>query len=236
MTDRYRITFDSAIENAFNVHTEEGIVKFERTPGNLYKYSPKYRTNTSTKDIRQTGVDEPHPDMQLLDTVQDNAQFYTPRQVCKAKKARTLLHALGCPSIKDLRAIITSNAIKNYDVTLDDINMAETIFGPDVASIKGKTTRKKVKPVVHNLVKVPTELLNTHKNVELCMDTIKVNGLPFLLTISIRQWILLNMISILKWYMLRLKRMSRKLNAITELLRKEFVLPFMHHHSPVSQL
>ena len=34
--------------------------------------------------------------------------------------------------------------IKNCPVTIEDVNIAEKIFGADIGTMKGKTTRKKV--------------------------------------------------------------------------------------------
>jgi len=52
-----------------------------------------------------------------------------------------LLHATGCPSVADLKKILKMNGIANCPITLDDVDIAEKICGPDVASLKGKTTR-----------------------------------------------------------------------------------------------
>ena len=54
-------------------------------------------------------------------------------------KEQELMHTLGCPSVAYLKHIIKINAIKDCPVTVDDIILAEKIFGPDVASLKGKT-------------------------------------------------------------------------------------------------
>jgi hypothetical protein len=39
MADMHKITYDNSVEDAFNVHTENGIVKFRRD-GRLYTYEP----------------------------------------------------------------------------------------------------------------------------------------------------------------------------------------------------
>ena len=117
-------------------------------------------------------------------TVADNARFYTNRQISRAKTARDLLHATGCPSVQDLKTIIKSNSIANCPVTLDDIDIAENIFGPDIASLNGKTTRQKSAPVVSDQVEIPRELVTKQENVILCIDAVFVNEMPFLATIS----------------------------------------------------
>ena len=76
------------------------------------------------------------------------------------------------------------NGIANCPITLDDVDIAEKIYGPDVASLKGKTTRRKPAPVVRDQVSIPKELVEKHEDVVLCMDAVFVNKIPFLVTIS----------------------------------------------------
>jgi hypothetical protein len=40
LEDQCRITYDSSVENAFHVHTNNGIVKFTRNKDGLYVYRP----------------------------------------------------------------------------------------------------------------------------------------------------------------------------------------------------
>ena len=100
-------------------------------------------------------------------------------------EARRLYQIIGTPSLKDYKAIVQGNLIKNCLVTLDDIKVAKRIFGKDISSIKGKTTRCTPKPVVTDVIEVPKELIENNKEVVLCVDIIWIQGLPFLATISI---------------------------------------------------
>ena len=102
----------------------------------------------------------------------------------KAKQARDLFHALGTPSINDFKAIIRMNTINNNPVTTDDIKIAEKTFGPDIGTLKGKTTRLKPLPVMNDYIEIPKELIRAQRKVTLCMDGMKVNGQSFLTTIS----------------------------------------------------
>jgi hypothetical protein len=88
--------------------------------------------------------------VQFLETVDENKKFYTKRQFQRAKRACKLLYSLGYPSINDMKAIIWKNAIKNNPVTTEDINIAEKIFGPDVATLKGKTTHHAPVPAIED--------------------------------------------------------------------------------------
>jgi hypothetical protein len=94
-----------------------------------------------------------------------------------------LYNALESPSVKDFKAILRLNFIKNNPVTLDGIKIAESIFGPDIGSLKGKTTRRKPSAVVSDYIEIPPELIQAQQDVVLYMDTMYINGMSFLTTI-----------------------------------------------------
>ena len=50
------------------------------------------------------------------------------------------------------------NVIKNCLLTSDQLDIAEKIFGADVATLKGKSTLKLTLKVLENTVNVPEEL------------------------------------------------------------------------------
>jgi hypothetical protein len=83
-----------------------------------------------------------------------------------------------------MKAIIWMNAIKNNPVTTEDVNIAEKIFGPDVATLKGKMTHRPPIPIIEDRIEVPRELITTQYSVTLCLDGMKVNDISFLTTIS----------------------------------------------------
>jgi hypothetical protein len=58
--------------------------------------------------------------------------MYTDRQIQKAKNALQVYYALGTPSLKDFKSIITSNQVRNMPGTLEDIKIAENIYGQDI--------------------------------------------------------------------------------------------------------
>ena len=173
MASRYKITYDPGIEDAFIVHMPKRNIRFKRTDSGLYVHRPLAQKEMLKQEL------------QLLNsTVKENKTFYTQRQFEKAKQARDLYHALGTPSIHDFKAMLQLNTIANNPVTLNDIKMAENIFGPDIGAIKGKTTRQTPAPVVEDYIDIPAELIAAQRDVILCIDGMKVNGIDILTTIS----------------------------------------------------
>ena len=179
LADKFRITFDSAVDNAFHIHTDQGIIKFKKNAANLYEHRPSTIKKSGTTD--QAIIPYNH-----VQTVEENMKMYTPRQIQQAKAARDLLASLGTPSIQDMKTAITTNSIRNVPITVKDIEIAEQIFGPDLGTLKGKTTRRKPLPMVTDQVAIPPELYTAQQNVDLCIDIMFVNEMPFLTSISKR--------------------------------------------------
>ena len=174
MAQRYRITYDTREEDAFIVHLETKKVKFVKDQNGLYIYRPKILIDDNEVRLHH----------QFVTTLDENKTFYTSRQFDRAKRARDLYHSLRTPTVSDFKAIIRINAIKDNPVTTEDIELAEKIFGPDIGTLKGKTTRRKPLPVVSDYIEIPQELVNAQRDITLCIDGMYVNGLTFLSTIS----------------------------------------------------
>ena len=103
----------------------------------------------------------------------------------EAKTARSLYVNLGRPSQKQFKRLITSNSIKNCPVTLQHIERSHYIYGDDVGTIKGKTTRTRPHHIAsQEIVKVPDFVRAHHNNVTLCIDIFYVNSIMFLHTIA----------------------------------------------------
>ena len=69
---------------------------------------------------------------------------------------------------------------------MEDIRVAEKVFGKDIATLKGKSVRTRPIPKVSDIVKVPKAIKREHRDVELCADVMYIQGLTFLTTISKR--------------------------------------------------
>jgi hypothetical protein len=74
--------------------------------------------------------------------------------------------------------------IRNCPVTPKDIIAANNIFGPNFASMKGKTVRATQDPVLTEYVERPKDIVALNRDVTLTEDVMFVDGLGFLVTAS----------------------------------------------------
>ena len=152
LAQQYRITYDSSEGDHFNIHgTSKGTIKFKKSNQGLYYYN----FQKGNKNIQE--------EVQLVDTVAKNRRNYSIQQFERAKGARKLQNVLLGPTVKTLKMILRSNMVKNCNITEEDVDLAQAIFGPDISYVKGKTTRRKPVPVVNNTIQIPKELKYKHQ-------------------------------------------------------------------------
>jgi hypothetical protein len=153
------------------------VIKFTRTPDGLYAYKPSEAYKKHVADSNETGR---HYVDNMVSTVRENMMGYTQRQFENAKQARRLYHIVGCPTVANFKHILRQNIIKNCPVTAEHVNIAKKIFGGDIGTLKGKSTRRRPTTVAEDLVEIPPELLEQHQGLTYCMDIMYVNGMPML--------------------------------------------------------
>jgi hypothetical protein len=122
----------------------------------------------------------------MISTVVEQKKLFSPRQIKDADQARELYRKLGRPDEVEFQNILRNNLIRNCPVTPGDAQRALVIYGPDIATIKGKTTRSEPSSHVPTFeaVQLPPPILEHHMDVTLCVDFFFVQGVIFLHTIS----------------------------------------------------
>jgi hypothetical protein len=167
--DMHRVTYDPD-RDVFTIHTDTRQIHFKRSDKGLYYH-----------DCRVN-----HREITLLQTVDENKEGYTERELAGAKRARKAYNLMGRPSEKDFRGMVRANLIPNCPVTTKDISVAHKILGPDIGSIRGKTTRRKPTVVETDYVEIPPEINATLGKVEIVADLMFVNNIPFMITLGKR--------------------------------------------------
>jgi hypothetical protein len=118
----------------------------------------------------------------LVSTVKENCLGYTECEYQHAKLAQRVYHLVGAPTIENFKHILCVGGIQNCDLTPQDVEIAEKIFGPDVSELKGKSTRRKPKIVKYDVIAVPCEL--KQRLLELAIDIMFICSIPMLTTID----------------------------------------------------
>ena len=80
---------------------------------------------------------------------------------------------------------IQSNLIKYCPVTVMDVGTAIKVWGPSIAMLKDKTVRTTPILVRQDVIEIPKEIWELHKDVTLTIDIIVVNKIPFFVTYSL---------------------------------------------------
>ena len=92
----------------------------------MYRVDKDYKTSLMEKG-----------NSHLVMTLSENRIGYTDRQYDRAKTARKLYHIIGTPTVENFKVLLYINAIQNCPVIVEDMKIAECIFGPDMSSLKG---------------------------------------------------------------------------------------------------
>lgn len=171
ITRHYRVTLDSKSNNALRLHQDDGsVIDFYPSKTGLYHTAP----NT---------LEEARGMWTLINTVQQQAQQYTRRQVREATMARQMQNIIMHPSDHHL-ASTAIHHLRGCPITKQSITVANDVFGPNLGSLKGKTVHRPSPHVRAGIDPVPPEILTRHHDVTLAIDIMYVNAIPFFITTS----------------------------------------------------
>ena len=119
----------------------------------------------------------------VVNTVKENKKNYTNNDYLHALRARELQVMMGRPSTATFVEALKSNGLSNCPVTPVDVEAAEQIFGPDIGSLKGKTTQRNPPIIDSPITSVPASILKQYRNVTLCIDVWLPLPLPLSATV-----------------------------------------------------
>jgi hypothetical protein len=119
----------------------------------------------------------------MISTVAGNAKQFTKRQYKNAVLARRVQNIIMHPCSREFMEL-SINHILNCPINKQHIQTAESIFGPNLGSLKGKTTYYALPHVVGHITPVPHDILANHRNIHLTVNIMYINKIPFLITYS----------------------------------------------------
>jgi hypothetical protein len=121
--EKYPVRYESQAGNRFVVVKHEKDGMFRQSPAGLYYHDTGNRAFV------------------MVNTIKENRERFTRCGVEKAKEEKRALALVGYPSPKVFMNMVRSNIIKNCPIYPIDIINAHKLFGPDIATLKGKNVR-----------------------------------------------------------------------------------------------
>jgi hypothetical protein len=143
-------------DDAFLLHTHESTYRFKHRDG-LYicdmaiDPEPRHLEAPPSRNSRDHVANVCKKQAILLcstklPTTAANEAKYSKREVQRSVEARRLQASLGFPPDKKLIAALNAGSFMNCTVIAADVTRATAIWGPQVAALKGRTTRSKPMP------------------------------------------------------------------------------------------
>jgi Reverse transcriptase (RNA-dependent DNA polymerase) len=146
-------------------------------PGGVcYRFSRDPVSNIYLCDL-DTMLSEPR--LAMVVTVSEKMKKYSKRQVRQAELAREYQRKLGYASPGQLIKMIGQGQLAKSGITAQDVVRSVDIWGPDLGSLKGKTTSHKAQ-LEEELPVVRTKQFESQT---MYLDLMFVNGLPFLIAV-----------------------------------------------------
>ena len=177
VSDEYRVTMDTEVEDAIFVHiSERHRMKFIRVAHDLYACDVSELTYSKLENA-----------FSFLNTVSDNKRMYSIRDVRKADEAIALNRRINHAASEKFERILKDNLILNCPLTVGDARRSQKIYGPPLPPIKGRTRYQQPARITDpTIIPIPLSMYEELKNVTLCIDFHYVNGVTVFHSISRR--------------------------------------------------
>ena len=182
-----RITYDTSKGSCFHLHNPDnkstrdfhkighGLYLCDTTHGAFSKHDFPGHSSFMSSALESVS---------MVASVEDNKRLFTPAEIKRAKEARELFKMVGRPSNRDFLGLVAHKMIPNIKINVKDVQNAESIFGPDLGVIQGKTARRTPDRVREDQIDVPPNILLKFQNITLYADLMHAGGIPFLITLS----------------------------------------------------
>ena len=171
-----RLMMDTATNNVITLFLKNRqTFVFQQFQNGLYFFD--------SNDVTKTN--KPLQNYSLLQTVTEQKSYFTPQEIKGADNSRKYQEYLYYPSTTTFKNYVTSNLLNNCEVTADDVNRAELIYGPPVPYLTGHMLRRK--PQTHEKIEkipLPPMIAEHHLDAALAMDFFFINGNIFFHTKS----------------------------------------------------
>ena len=130
-----------------------------------------YDASDDLSENKSKNINETSFYYSLVSTVHNNEKKFTNRQMRAAKLALEIYNKIGRPSQQVFVQALENNIIRDSPILAADTKRALSIYGKDVANIRGKTKQSSPNHVENpKLINIPDYILKWYHDVTLCID------------------------------------------------------------------
>ena len=166
---------------SYNSRQDDGCFVADLGHGEIVTFRRDPKTDFPYIDLDEDSGDGA---VMLLQSVRENFEGFTKKQVQRAVKARDIQAMMGYINKADLKTEVSRKILSSSNITHADISNADTIFGPNHHAGRGWTNRTSPSRVKPEILSIPRSIVDNHKNVTLVGDVMFVCGMPFFITLS----------------------------------------------------
>ena len=182
-TKQCHVTFNSHKADCFHCQMEPDAVEFNRSTEGLCTTTLSEVCLAEVKRLNNENEKIPVATSHMSTAAESRGNCAT-AEFERAKAARKLCHASGAPSAANHKKILRSNQMKDCPAVEKDADVATTNFGPDVATLEGKTPQRTPRAMIQDLIVTPPELVRKHSSIDLCVGVTHINEIRFMTLIS----------------------------------------------------
>jgi hypothetical protein len=170
---KYQITYNSW-EGYYVVHIDNRPVRFYKDENGLPYINLEDLEEDTVALLVQMRSEEAAT--AFAQKVRQNYKGFTKKEFLQAKEAKRAMGLIGDPRESNFKGMVSNNMIMNCPVTTTAVTNARSIFGRDLASMKGKTVQWVSAPVVGDYVTLPKGVIEQNKTVTLVANVYLLIG------------------------------------------------------------
>jgi hypothetical protein len=91
---------------------------------------------------------------------------------------------IGSPLDREFRKMVSKRLIPNCPITVKSFDDSKSIFGPDLAGVRGRTTRSKPAHIHVEYLQIPRSIVDRSQEVILAVNVMFVDEVPFLVSVA----------------------------------------------------
>ena len=161
------MTYNIRDGNEFVIHSPQRPT-FKMTKSGIFFHDMRHLLNNKGAHILVNDSHSPIPQVQY------KKERYTACDIKRADPERRFQYIIGQP-IKRILHSVDNNILQNLPILLEDVIMAEDIYGPSIPHLKGKPVK---------ITSVSKTIIFKYEEVTIYCDLVHINEIVFLNTIS----------------------------------------------------